>query len=187
MGRDPVIGQTVPGREFEHIDIGGKESERARERRHPRAVAADDQQACCRRLGAGRDGTREIAEHEPFGAVGNPRQGQRAAGQEKLSGTARQGQPPPQPSPASGEAAATPAEVAQPAKQRRIVIGRYGLLARTQASSSGSGSFQHPLEIRELILGHLGDHRVGETPGNQIGFPHAAMPGAVQQPAPAHI
>ena len=50
VGRDAVIGQAVPGREDQHLDIGGEEAERIRQPRHPGAVAADVDD---RRIGLG--------------------------------------------------------------------------------------------------------------------------------------
>ena len=44
MRRDPVVGQAIPGRELQHLDVGREERERARQRRHARPVAADHQQ-----------------------------------------------------------------------------------------------------------------------------------------------
>ncbi len=69
--RYPVIRQAIPGRKFQHLDVGGKEGERARGRRHARAVAADDRKRNRRRLGGGRDSAGKIGQHQAFGAVGD--------------------------------------------------------------------------------------------------------------------
>ena len=41
MRRHPVVRQAIPGREFQDLDVGREEAERARQHRHARAVAAD--------------------------------------------------------------------------------------------------------------------------------------------------
>ena len=69
--RDPVVGQAVPGREFEHFGVRREEGERARERRHARAVAADHRHADRGRLGAGRNRAGEVGDHQALGAVGD--------------------------------------------------------------------------------------------------------------------
>ena len=80
MRRHAVIGQAVPGREFQPLDLGREERKSARQRRHPRSVAADHQQADGRRIAAGGDRAREIGDHHALGAVGDARQRQRLAG-----------------------------------------------------------------------------------------------------------
>jgi hypothetical protein len=60
MWRDPVIGQTIPGRKLFDDKIRGEEAESARECGHARPVAAYDDKARCRRVAACRNGTREI-------------------------------------------------------------------------------------------------------------------------------
>ena len=108
MRRDPVIGQAIPGRKLQHRQIGREEVERAGERRHARPVAADDQEAGRRRIGARCHRAGEIGDDEAFGAVGDACQGERAAGAEQLGGTARH---------ASPRALAAPIEIAQPPEQ----------------------------------------------------------------------
>ena len=49
MRRHAVVGQAIPGRKFQHLDVGREEGERARQRRHARAVAADHHEADRRR------------------------------------------------------------------------------------------------------------------------------------------
>ena len=80
MRRHAVVGQAVPGRELQHLDVGREERERARERRHARAVAADHQQAGRRRVRPRRDRAREIGDDQAFGAVGDAGERQRLAG-----------------------------------------------------------------------------------------------------------
>ena len=88
MWRDPVIGQTVPGGKLVDDQIGGEEAERARECGHARPVAAYDDKARCRRVATCCNGAREIRNHEPFGAVRDARQRERAARNQKLGGSA---------------------------------------------------------------------------------------------------
>ena len=89
MGRHPVIGQAIPGGELQHRKLRREEGERARERRHARAVAADDEQAGRRRVGACGDSTGKIGDHEALGAVGDAGQRQRAAGSNQLGWRSR--------------------------------------------------------------------------------------------------
>src|SRR5579884_4234805 len=59
--------------------ISGAKKASARELRHAAAVTADDQQACRGRVGLRRDCARKVGEHQPLGAVGDARDGQRPA------------------------------------------------------------------------------------------------------------
>ena len=85
MRRHPVIGQAVPGRELKHGDVGREEAERARERRHALAVAAHDDEAGRRRIGARGDGAGEIGDDQALGAVGDAGERERAAGRQAVS------------------------------------------------------------------------------------------------------
>src|ERR1700704_1432303 len=89
MRRDPVIGQTVPGGKLLDDKVRSEEAERARERGHARPVAADDDKARCRRVRAGRAGTRQICNNKPLGTVRDARERERAGGDQKLCGSAR--------------------------------------------------------------------------------------------------
>jgi hypothetical protein len=80
MRRHPVVGQAIPGREFQHFDVGGEETKRARQHGHARAVATNHRRADGRRRVAGSDGAGEIGDDQPFGAVGNAGKRQRPAG-----------------------------------------------------------------------------------------------------------
>ncbi len=82
--RDAVIGQTVPGRKLVDGDVRRKKIERAGERGHARAVAADDHHARRRRIGARRDRAGEIGNDKAFGAVGDACQRERAARDEEF-------------------------------------------------------------------------------------------------------
>ena len=84
MRRHAVIGQAVPGREFQHLDVGREKAERARKRRHARTIAADHRQADRRRGRAGSDRAREIGQHQPFGAIGHAGEKERPARREPL-------------------------------------------------------------------------------------------------------
>ena len=84
MRRDPVVRQAIPGRKFQHLDVGREEGERARQRRHARTVAADHGKADRGRRRPRSDRAREVGEHQTFGAVGNAGQKQRPAGREPL-------------------------------------------------------------------------------------------------------
>ena len=75
--RDTIVGQTIPCREFHDLDIGTEKRQRARQRRHALAVAADDGERHGRRVLAGGDRTRKIGEHQAFGAVRDLRQDER--------------------------------------------------------------------------------------------------------------
>ncbi len=86
MRRHPVVGQAVPGREFQPLDLGREERQPARQRRHPRSVAADHHQADRRRVRPRRDRAREIGDHQPLGAVGDAGQRQRLAGLQPFGG-----------------------------------------------------------------------------------------------------
>ena len=77
VGRDPVVGQTIPGRKLLHREIGSKEAERAGECGHARSVAAHDSDADGRRIGSCRHGAGEIGHDEPFGAIGHACQRER--------------------------------------------------------------------------------------------------------------
>src|SRR5664280_1645994 len=61
IGRHPVVGQTIPGREFHGENVWPEERQRARQRRHALAVAADHRERNRRRIGARRDGQRMAA------------------------------------------------------------------------------------------------------------------------------
>ena len=87
--RHPVIGQTIPGREFHGQNIGPEEGERARQRRHALAVAADHAERDCRRVQPRRDGAREIGQHQALGAVGDLSERERPAGLQQCSGRCR--------------------------------------------------------------------------------------------------
>ena len=89
MRRHAVVGQAIPGGKFQHLDVGREEGERAGERGHALAVAADDSEADRRRRPAGGDGPRQIREHEPFGAVGNAGEKERPASGEALGRRSR--------------------------------------------------------------------------------------------------
>ncbi len=84
VGRRAVIGQAIPGREFQHRERRIEEAERARERRHARSVAAHHQQAGGRRIGARRDRAGEIGDDQPLRAVGDARERQRAPGLQEI-------------------------------------------------------------------------------------------------------
>ncbi len=84
MGRDAVIGLAVPGREYQHRQIGREELQRAFELLHPRPVTADDGKADSRLLRPRGDCAREIRDDETFGTFGNIGKRQRAAGREQL-------------------------------------------------------------------------------------------------------
>ena len=81
MRRDPVVGQAIPSRKLEHLDVRREKGERARQHRHARAVAANDGEADCRRRRTGRDRARQVGDDQPFGAIGDPRKRERPAGQ----------------------------------------------------------------------------------------------------------
>ena len=108
--RHAVVGQAIPGREFHHLDLGPEERQRARQRRHALAVAADHGERNRRRVGSRGNGARQIGQHQAFGAVGDLRQRQRLAGLERVGGRFR-GQN-------SRSRQAFTVEVAQPAEQR---------------------------------------------------------------------
>ena len=74
--RHPVVRQAIPSREFQHLDVGGEEGERAGERGHARTIAADDRKRNRRRFGTGGDSAGEIGQHQAFGAVGDAGQRQ---------------------------------------------------------------------------------------------------------------
>ena len=78
--RHPVVRQAIPGREFQDLDVGGEEAERARQHRHARAVAADHRRADGRRRSARRNGAGQVGDDQAFGAVGNAGERQRPAG-----------------------------------------------------------------------------------------------------------
>jgi hypothetical protein len=82
--RGAVIGLAVPGRKFGDRDLGGEEGQRAVKLRHPRAIAADHEQAGGGRALLRRDGAGEIGEHEAFGAVRHIGKNQRPARRQKL-------------------------------------------------------------------------------------------------------
>ena len=84
--RHAVVGQAVPGRELQHLDVGREERQRARQRRHPRSVAADHQRARRRRIGPRRDRAGEIGNDQAFGAVGDVGQRQRPVGRQQFGG-----------------------------------------------------------------------------------------------------
>src|SRR5664280_1260821 len=52
IGRHPVVGQTIPGREFHGENVWPEERQRARQRRHALAVAADHRERNRRRIAA---------------------------------------------------------------------------------------------------------------------------------------
>ncbi len=87
--RHAVVGQAIPGREFQHLDVGREEGERAGERRHARAVAADHGEADRGRRRRGGDRAGEVGEHQPFGAVGDAGEKERPAGRKPLGRRAR--------------------------------------------------------------------------------------------------
>ena len=84
--RNAIVGLAIPGRQFQHVDVGREEAERARERRHARTFAADDQKAGRRRERARGDGAGEVGDDETFGAVGDVRERQRPVGLQQFGG-----------------------------------------------------------------------------------------------------
>ena len=78
--RHPVVRQAIPGREFQNLDVGGEEAERARQHRHARAVATNHRRADGRRRSARRHGAGQVGDDQAFGAVGNAGERQRPAG-----------------------------------------------------------------------------------------------------------
>ena len=90
MRRHAVVGQAIPGREFQHLDVGREEGKRAGERRHALAVAADDGEADRAAPRGRRRPTRARSrEHEPFGAVGDTGERQRPAVRKALGRRSR--------------------------------------------------------------------------------------------------
>ena len=79
MRRDPVVGQAIPSRKLEHLDVRCEKGERARQHRHARAVAANDGKADRRRRRAGRDRARQVGDDQPFGAIGDTGEKERPA------------------------------------------------------------------------------------------------------------
>ena len=61
-------------------NVRAEKRQRARQRRHALAVAADHGERNRRRVGPRGDGARQIGQHQPFGAVGDLRQRERLAG-----------------------------------------------------------------------------------------------------------
>ncbi len=82
--RHAIVGQAIPGGEFQDFGVRREKRDRAVQHRHARAVAADHGRADGRRLVAGRDGTGEIGYHQAFGAIGDIRQKQRPSGSQAL-------------------------------------------------------------------------------------------------------
>ena len=178
MRRHPVIGQAVPGREFQHGDVGREECERARERRHARPVAAHDQEARRRRVGARGDRAREIGDDQPLGAVGDAGERQRAARDQRSGGRFRHHR----------RSAAVDVKVAQLAEQRGVEIGRHVAVPPSpRPSRSRSGTSISRSNSSSFVLGQFRDRCVGEAAHDQVDLAHAAMPGAEQKLAPAHI
>ena len=87
--RDPVIGLAIPRGELLDRDVRGEEAKRAGKLREPLAVAADDRQACRRRIGTRRDRARQIGEHESLRTIGDARQRERTVGVKPLGGRTR--------------------------------------------------------------------------------------------------
>ncbi len=84
MRRHPVVGQAIPGREFQHRDVGREERKRARQappcagrrgRRRARLVAGASRPR--------RDRAREIGDDQAFGAVGDAGERERPAGRQQ--------------------------------------------------------------------------------------------------------
>ncbi len=86
MGRDTVIGLTVPRRELQQRQIRRKELQCTRQLLHPRTIAADDRETDRWLLRSRGDGARQIGNHEPFGTLGDIGKGERAAGREQRCG-----------------------------------------------------------------------------------------------------
>ena len=175
--RHPVVGQTVPGREFQHGDVGRKEVERARQRRHARPVAADHQQARRRCIGARGDRARKIGDDQPFGAVGDTRERQRAAGDQRSGGRFRHHR----------ASAAVDVEVAQPAEQRRVELGRDCDFPGHPGEQVAVGHLHQPLELVDFDFGQVRDRCVGKAAHDQVHLAHAAVPGAEQNLAATHV
>ena len=177
MRRHAVIGQAIPGREFQHCEIGREKGNAARQSRHARTIAAHDHKADGRRIGFGRDRARQIAEHQTFGAVGDIRKRQRLAGAEQISRRTRHQSLPP----------GLFVKGAQPAQQgRRIRRGR-DTLAGDPAIKIVIGHFQQLLIFIKFGVCELGNAGIGEAAHQQIHLADAAMPGAEQQPAAARL
>ena len=169
-------GNPRPGIRSRSIS-GAKNSSAARQRRHPRPVAADHQQADGRRISACRDRAREIGDHQPFGAVGDVATGQRLAGLQQFGRRFRHQRLMPRD------------------RWKRTIaleqIGRWHVGGSSQLAG-------HPGV--EIVVGHVEQpfivHRVRRSersaisasanrPRMQVHFPDAAMPGAEQQPLAA--
>ena len=84
MRRDAVVGQAIPGWEFQDFNIGREEGNRPRDRSHAWAVAADERKRDRRRIFARRNGAGEIGDDEPFRAIRYACDRERSTGFEPL-------------------------------------------------------------------------------------------------------
>ena len=185
MRRHAVVRQAIPGREFEHLDVGREEGERARQRRHARAVAADHRETDRGRGRAGGHRAGEIGEHEPFGAVGDAGKMQRPPGRKPLR--RRPGRishvgghlfvP-------GGDVIAAAVEGNQCREHRGVIRRRRALGAGDPGVEVGIGRFDQPLEIVEACGVELVDMGIGEAADDEIHLAHAAPPGPEQKLAP---
>ena len=86
MGRHPVVGLAVPGREMQHRKIGREKRQRTGELLQARSVAAHDRKTYGGRPWPRRDRTRQIRNDKTFGAFGDIGEGQRAPGMSNCAG-----------------------------------------------------------------------------------------------------
>ena len=179
MRRDPIIGQAIPGGEFQDRQVRCEESECAAKCRQSRTIAADNDQAHSRSSAApAARSARQIGNDKALRPVGYPHQGQRTAGNQIMGRIARNAHRAP---------CTTSAEVAQSPKQRGIEIRRDIKFAGHPCKKLAVRHLHQVLEIDELVGRELLDRALGKAPHDQIQFPHAAMPGSEQKLAAASI
>ena len=174
-GRDAVVRQAVPGREFEHRQVRGDEGERLDDRGQALAVARDEEQ---RPVGRGLGYRR--GEREGLKTVGD-------AVDDELAGSAfRQ----------ADFFEQAHKIILQVATAREAMIffsrggvesGRDGLFAGEPGQKVGVLKFEQMLILVQFGVGQGGDGSIGEAAEDQIHLADAAMPGAEEQLAPPRI
>ena len=174
IGRHPVIGQTIPGREGQRLDVGMKKREGGGKARHPPVVAADMQPASRVPLGDEPADDRRVVplgRAEQSDARAAARQAQQAEFAERLRHVAGGAQ--------------------RKASSRRITswscAAGGGCAAADPIEQIGVGAFEQRLVAVEL--GHVepGEMGLGKAAENQVALARAAVPGPEQQALAADV
>ena len=173
-GRDPVIGQTVPGGQSDTFQPGRKKRQSGGNIRHPLAVAGDKHQWPCAAAIAG-----EFGQHQRLVAV-------RYAGQQLVGIIA--GDTVQTLKVLMGHRLAGPVYIVKDydlVEYRGFDGIRHNRFTRNPGKQIAVGIFHQHFQLIQVLLAQPGDFTVGKPAQYQIHFPRAAVPTAKQDFFPA--